>query len=95
MISKLLDTIAASPPAEVKALVELMGTAVQDDKYRQLVNDHLSTSPQFQERKSLLETGHFSGRDFLELIHACGGGRGTSLRPNAAAQPTRRLDASV
>ncbi len=79
MISKLLDTIAASPPAEVKALVELMGTGVLDDKYRQLVNDHLSTSPQYQERKILLETGHFSGTDLLQLIDACGGGKGTSL----------------
>jgi S1-C subfamily serine protease len=79
MISKLLDTIAANPPAEVKALVELMGTAVVDDKYRQLVNDHLSASPEFQQRRNLLAAGHFSGMDFLQLIHACGGGRGTSL----------------
>lgn len=78
MISKLLDTIAANPPAEVKALVQLMGTVVLDDKYRQLVTDHLSTSPEFQQRKSLLELGYFSGMDFLQLIHACGGGRGTN-----------------
>jgi V8-like Glu-specific endopeptidase len=79
MISKLLDTVGTSPPAEVTALIKLMETAVQDDKYRQLVNDHLSTSPQFQERKILLETGHFSGMDLLQLIHACGDGKGTRL----------------
>jgi len=79
MASKLLDMIAANPRYEVKAVIHLLGIAVQDVPYRKLVNDRLSKSPQFEARKGLLEIGHFSGLDFTQLVHACGDGTGTSI----------------
>lgn len=80
MIGKLLDTIASNPPREIKALIELMGIAVQDEKYRQLVNKELAKFPDFQKRKALLESGLFSGADLVQLVHACGDGRGTGVQ---------------
>ena len=79
MFGKLRETIAANPPREVGALIKLMGTVVIDDQYLALVNKVLSTSPQFTERKSLLEAGHFLGSDLVKLVHASGDGNGTSV----------------
>ena len=80
MIGTLLDTIASSPPQELKALVKLMGIAVQDAEYRLLVNNELTKFPEFQSRKALLESGFFSGRDFSQLVLACGDGSGANLQ---------------
>jgi hypothetical protein len=80
MIGRLLDSIASNPPREIKALIALVGIAVQDEEYRQLVNKELATFPEFQKRKPLLERGHFSGTDLVQLVHACGDGSGTSVQ---------------
>jgi hypothetical protein len=79
MIAKLLDTIASEPPREIKALIALMGIAVQDEKYRRLINATLGAFPNFEKRKGLLEAAYFSGDDFLQLVHACGDGNGTTV----------------
>lgn len=78
MIRKLKDEMAANPPPEVKALIQLMGMALIKDQYSALVNKELGKSPDFAQRKALLEAGNFLGRDLVQLIHAIIGGSGTS-----------------
>lgn len=75
IIGKLIDTIAARQPDEVKALIRLLEIAATENReeYRQIVHKELGQFPRFEERKSLLEAGHFCGMDFLQLVHSCGG----------------------
>jgi S1-C subfamily serine protease len=78
MILKVHDLIAENPPEEVKALIRLLGLTLQDDEYRQMVNRELQSLPRFQERKTLVERGFFSGLDFLQMLIACGSKGGAS-----------------
>lgn len=79
MIGKLEDVIAASPPREVRALIKLMGTVLITHQYSALVNNELSTFPDFAKRKPLLEAGYFLGGDLVQLVHANGDGSGTTV----------------
>lgn len=79
MIAKLIDEIASNPPREIMALINLLGVAVQDQPYRDLVNNELAQFPNFDARKNLLEAGHFDGQDFMQLLFATGGGKGTTV----------------
>lgn len=79
MIQKLRDTLAANPPREIHALINLMGMVLIDEQYRALVNKELQIFPGFAQRKKLLEIGHFLGPDLVQLIHASGDGSGTTV----------------
>ena len=70
MDGKLVDYIVSNLPPEINALLKLMGIAVLDEEYRQLVNEKLGKSPDFQKRRGMLEKGFFSGPDLMLLV-AC------------------------
>ena len=79
MIAKLIDELALNPPPEIKAIFELLGRTIQDQPYRDLVQE-LKMFPNFEKRERLLNSGNFNGQDFIQLVHACGDGKGTSIQ---------------
>jgi hypothetical protein len=87
MVARLLDEISANPPKEILALTKLVELAAQEGPYRELLNSISNTLPNFEKRKSLLENGYFDTQDFLQLLHACGDGKGTGM---AALMPLLR-----
>ncbi len=76
MITKGRDTIGIAPPKEVTALIKLLETVIINEKYLHLVNSELHNSHDFEVRKSLLTSWHFSGSDFMSLLGANGDGKG-------------------
>lgn len=78
MVARLLDEIGTNPPKEIRTLIKLLGLAAQPGPYRDFLNKNSSGLPNFETRKSLLESGYFGTQDFLHLLHACGDGEGTS-----------------
>ena len=80
MIAKFIDELASTPPHELIAVIKLLGIAVQAQPYRDLIVQELKVFPKFEERKGLLEAGHFSAQDFISLVHACGDGKGTGIQ---------------
>lgn len=79
MVNKILDTIVISKPSEIEALISLALLTLDDVKYKDLVQTQLSPYPDFQARKTLLDSGFFSGRDLLSLLLGCGCSGGTRL----------------
>lgn len=69
LVSRLGDRIGANPPKEVSGLLELMNTYLDQAKYLDLVTKALGQSHKFASRKALLEIGHFSGKDLLQLVN--------------------------
>jgi hypothetical protein len=92
MVARLLDEISANPPKEILALTKLVELAAQEGPYRELLNSISNTLPNFEKRKSLLENGYFDTQDFLQLLHACGDGKGTGM---AALMPLFFSDACL
>ncbi|MFT4079902.1 S1 family peptidase [Rhodomicrobium sp.] len=74
------DTIARNNPKELFALIDLLKVAIQENAYCLLINKELSKLPNFRERKTLLEMGHFSGPDLLQLTISCGAANGVSIQ---------------
>lgn len=89
MIAKLIDELAASPPPEIAALINLLGLATQPQPYTKLVNEELKIFSNFEARQTLLVKGHFDSRDFMQLLFATGGGKGTRI--NILMPLVRRL----
>ncbi len=65
---------------ELQALVKLLFAVADDNLYKRIIKDHFSGHADYNNRKFLLESGHFIGTDFLSLLHACGDGAGQSMR---------------
>jgi hypothetical protein len=84
MIGKLNDVIGANPPKESVALLKLISIFMDEPAYLQLVEDKLSSTPGYDNRKDLYQLGHFSGQDFMDLIHETGDGTGTYLHVASA-----------
>lgn len=78
MVSRLLDEVGVNPPKEIRALIKLLKVAAQEGPYREFVNANSAELSNFHNRKALLESGYFDTQDFLQLLHACGDGQGTS-----------------
>lgn len=89
MVAKVLDEIAVNPPKEISALIKLLIAVTDDSIYRDLVDKHLGSLSDFGQRKPLLRGGYFKELDFVQLIHACGDGAGTTT--NAIMPLLRRL----
>jgi len=80
LIGKFIEELAFNPPLELRAVIKLLGIAVQDQPYRDLIIRELKVFPNYEKRQGLLEAGHFSTQDFILLIHACGDGKGTGIQ---------------
>lgn len=79
MLGRLRDALAANPPPEINALINLMGTVAVDDRYRALIQQELKIFPDFAKRQPLLEGGHFLGTDLVQLVLASGDRSGVSV----------------
>ena len=80
MIAKVIGELALNSSNEIKAVIELLGRAVQDQPYCDLVQEVFEISPSFEERKLRLKNGHFSGLEFVRLVDACGDGKNTNIQ---------------
>ncbi|TSD86030.1 trypsin-like peptidase domain-containing protein [Mycobacterium sp. KBS0706] len=90
MIAKAIDELASSPPPEVMAAVKLLNIVSQDQLYFELIARTFGKSKNFEQRKELLNLGHFTGQDFLNLVMACGDtSKGTAI--NIVTTIFRRL----
>lgn len=79
MIAKLLDEVALDIPKELVGLIKLLGATFQPEEYSRILSAGLRDSPSFETRRPLLELGHFSGLDFLQLLHVSLGEERTSV----------------
>jgi hypothetical protein len=79
MAPKLSDLIAVLRPKEATSLIRLMEHVLDKEGYASLVEQQLSNTPRYNERKQLLEAGHFSGSDLATLMLATGCASGVSL----------------
>jgi hypothetical protein len=80
MIGKLRDSMSDRPPKELVALLKLISIFLDQEAYLALVESKLGSSPGYENRKPLYGLGHFSGQDFMTLIHETGDGTGTYLQ---------------
>ncbi|MGK9234763.1 serine protease [Inquilinus limosus] len=76
MILKPIDELAANSTPEVKAVIKLLHIASQDQPYIDLIRQTYGKKQDFENRKQILELGHFNGRDFMNLVMSCNDSKG-------------------
>ncbi len=68
MVWRISDEIASNPPHEASLLSQLMHMVQPAKTYSKLVERAMGQSQQFEQRKALLQAGHFAMMDLLSLL---------------------------
>ena len=89
MLKRLSEQFASDPPAEYACLIKLLQIVASESDYKALVGKTLSMTPDYERRKLLLQHGHFSRMDFIQLLHDAGDAKGINIR--SANEFLRRL----
>lgn len=89
MIARFSDSFHNARPPEYDALIRLLVAFLSDEQYNALLEKQLKPMPRFAERRKLLELGHFSLFDLINLLLATGAENG--VNPRTVAELLRRL----